>query len=362
MELSKYIKEILMSRDNVIIPNFGAFEKTMLSARIDTITGEMHPPQTGVMFNPNLKIDSGILISYVAEKEKISQEKAVEEIHALVLSWEETLNQGQPVQIIGIGKLEKDGSGNIVYESTITASDFPDSFGLPVITVQENKEIPKAEEVQKDIKKPEEKKLEQKKPEIKKAPLKQKQTPVSESKKTPKTNKSLIPALLIVVPLVVIGVLVYLNFDFVKQKLKDTSHYVSGLVSGNESDTLTTANIITNDSLNAVDSSLVQVTEILENYTIVDESTNSRISIDQSNIENYNKVHIIAGSYRTKSNATRQRSKLVNKGFSAEVLHENKGLYRVSVASFSDVASAANDFERIKTIDDSLDYWLLVSK
>ena len=44
MELSKYIKDILISRDNVIIPNFGAFEKTMLSARIDPKTGEVRAP------------------------------------------------------------------------------------------------------------------------------------------------------------------------------------------------------------------------------------------------------------------------------------------------------------------------------
>ena len=74
------------------------------------------------------------------------------------------------------------------------------------------------------------------------------------------------------------------------------------------------------------------------------------------------KVHIIAGSFKAKKSAQTFRNKLNRKGLKAEVLPEYKGLFRVSVGSYDKVETAVNDFERIKSIDESLSIWVLVAK
>ncbi len=358
MELSKYIKDILISRDNVIIPNFGAFEKTMLSARIDPKTGEMHPPQVGVIFRSDLKIDSGILIKYIAEKEGISEDKVLDEIKGQVTSWEDALNQGQQILLIGIGTLVKDSSGILIFESTITASDFPETYGLPVINIKEKSTVGQPIEKKKEEVQPEKKKVE-----IKKAPIKQKETIIPETKIAKKSNKKLVTTLLIVVPIIAIGILVYLNMNFVKGKLTDTSQFVSGIFTkNNQSDTLNNKQIATADSLNLKDSTENETKTMLENYTIIDESTNTKVALNAENLNTFKKVHIISGSFKTKSFANRQRNHLLKKGFKAEVLPENNGMFRVSVASFENVESAAKDFDRIKAMDESMNYWILVNK
>jgi len=364
VELSKYIKEILISKDNVIIPNFGAFEKTMLSARIDTVTGEMHPPQIGVVFNSELKIDSGILIKYIAEKESIPEEKVVEEIQGQVKIWEETLNQGQQVLIVGIGILSKDSSGILTFESNISASDFPDSYGLPVIELKDKKggvpqkeivpEIQKVEQI-----KVEQVKVEQKKVEVKKPVVKQRETVIPKTNEGKNPNKKLIIALVIAVPVIAIIVIVALNLSATKQKFNDASKFVSSFMSGKSEIDTTKKAIVISDSLKTLDSTTTETKEILENYTIIDESTNSKVLPEAEKLATFKKVHIISGSFKTKSFANRQRNQLVEKGFKAEVLPERDGLFRVSVASYDDAASAAKDLERIKSIDESFDYWIL---
>ena len=368
MELSKYIKEILISRDNVIIPNFGAFEKTMLSARIDPKTGEMHPPQIGVVFKSELKIDSGVLVQYIAEKENAAQDKVTEDIQGQVKIWEDTLNQGQQVLISGIGIITKDSSGNLTFESTISALDFPDSYGLSVITVNDkiggNQPVEQKKEVVQEQKAVvEQKKVEQKKVEVKKAPVKQKETVIPSNNDSKSPNKKLIIGLAIAIPVAALVLFGFLYSDVVKQKFGSASKYVSSLMSSkSSSDTTGKNNLVISDSLKTKDSSNVDTKEILENYSIIDESTNSKISPDSKELSSFKKVYIISGSFKSKIFANRQRKILNKKGFKAEVLPENKGLFRVSVASFEDVVSAAKDFDRIKSIDESLNYWILVDK
>lgn len=357
MELSKYIKEILISRDNVIIPNFGAFEKAMLSARIDTNTGEMHPPQIGVIFNGELKIDSGILIKYIAEKEGTSEDKVAEEIQGQVQIWESALNLGQQVLLAGIGTLVKDSSGNINFDSSITASDFPESYGLPVINIKEKsvggKPVEKKEAV----------KIEEKKEPVKKTPVKQKETKIPEKVTSPKSNKKLVVALFIAVPIIAVIVLGVLNFDFVKQKYNKASHFVSGMLpNNNKTDSIKNNSIVVVDSLSINDSVEIETKTFLENNTIIDGTTNTKIALDSEDLNTIKKVHIISGSFKIKSFANRQRNILVKKGFKAEVLPENNGLFRVSVSSYDNVESAAKDFDKVKAIDDNINYWILVNK
>jgi nucleoid DNA-binding protein len=358
VELSKYIKEVLFSKDNVIIPEFGAFEKITVSASIDEKTGEMAPPHTNVVFKPELKSDNGILIKYIAEKEKIEENKATEEIKKQVDVWNANISSGKNVILPGIGLIHKDSNGEITFKSDVKPSEFPDSYGLPVITVQEKTAAVRNEPIEKkNTKKP-----------IKKTPVKKtpaKKQPVKKTKTTGenKSNKKLIVGLAIGVPIVALIVLGALNFDFVKQKVGEGSNYVSNLFSSKketDSSDIKDDLVVNIDSLSAKDSTNAETEEILENYTIVNSETNAKIEPKIEELNTAKKIHIIGGSFRQKKLAQRQRNKLNRKGYKATILPINKGLYRVSVASYDDIESAVKDFGRIKSIDESLSFWILL--
>jgi cell division protein FtsN len=354
VELNKYIKEILIDRDNVIVAGFGAFEKSFNSAKIDPVTQEMYPPQVTIIFNPELKEDSGVLLKYVSEKENISEENASELIKNQVVEWEAALQSEQGLELVTLGNLSKNPNGEYLFVPVIQASDFPESYGLPIISVQE-----KSATVPPVIKKEEEKKIVEKKAPIQKnsvQPVKKHEPAVVK-----KSNKKLIVGLVIGLPIVALIVLGALNFGFVKQKFNDVSNYVGSLSKDDDSTNLANP-VIVDDSLKVTDSTARETEAILENYTIVNAETNSRVEPKMDELAILKKVYIIAGSYKVKEHATRQRNKLNKKGFTAEVLPVNNGYYRVSVASFDDIKSAANDFDRLKGIDESLDVWILINK
>lgn len=360
MELSNFIKDILLTRDNVIVPDFGGFEKTKVSAAIDETTGEMTPPHNTVVFRPELTSDSGVLIKHIAEKEKISEEAAKEEITKEVEAWNKSFETGKNVLLNGLGMLHKDVSGTISFTPSIKPSDFPDSFGLPIITLQE-----KSASVQQPItKKPEKEKVVKKEIPKKKVPVKK--PVVQKIKKEPsgdnKISKKLIIGLAIGIPVAALIILGALNFDFVKQKFNDTSNFVSGLISGNNDKDTTTVVVENKDTLTAQDSADMETEAILQNYTIINAETNSKIEPKIEELKTVNKVHIIAGSYKRKDYAQRHRNKLNRKGFKAEVLPVNNGLFRVSVGSYDNIEAATNDFDRIKSIDESVNVWILVNK
>ncbi|NJO88598.1 MAG: SPOR domain-containing protein, partial [Chloroflexia bacterium] len=150
----------------------------------------------------------------------------------------------------------------------------------------------------------------------------------------------------------------------VKQKVSEGSNFVSNLFSGEEEKDTSRANenVVNIDSLSAKDSANAETEAILENYTIINSETNTKIEPKMEELTTVKKVHIIAGSFKQKQYAQRQRNKLNKKGFKATVLPESKGLYRVSVASYDNIESAVKDFDRIKSIDESLSVWILINK
>jgi nucleoid DNA-binding protein/cell division protein FtsN len=374
VELSKYIKEILISRDNVIVSGFGAFEKLLASAKIDPVTNEMYPPQITLIFRPELTISSGVLDKFVAEKESVTEEKANELILSAVQEWQNTLQSGQNLILESLGTLSKNESGEYNFVASVQASDFPESYGLPVIPVLEKSTGPvppiKKEEEKKPVeqkiqeKKIPEKKIPEKKPEQKKVlPHKKpiKTVVKTENQGTHKSHKKLIIGLIIGIPVAALIVLGALNFSLVKQKVSSTWNYLTTSSKNDKgsvvlTDSLKTDSTQQNNNLNA------ETQSVIENFTIVNSETNARIDPKTDQLSSVKKVYIIAGSYKVKSFASRQKKILNNKGFKAEVLPVNQGLYRVSVASFNDMARAAKDFDHIKSIDESLDFWILIDR
>ena len=386
MKLDQYIKELLIEKDSIIIKDFGAFEKVLQSAEIDEDTGEIKPPHVTLKFDPSLKIDSGTLSKFVAEKEKISEEEAVKQIAEQVKVWEKELKEGKSVLLEGIG-LIKVKEGKKVFDAQIEPGTFPDMYGLPVITVEKaepvnprkqpiRKEPPKKKTQEKTSEKTAKKILEERRKaaQRRRRPVRKTVKQKTDKGGSEKNNTKLVVTLVILVILIAIGVLVALNFEMAKEKFGLGVEYVNGLFSSGaeeNADENLADEFVDNDSnqiaeIDNIDSATINQNEdetqkILENYTVIDGQTNQTVSSDEQVQGNY-KIEIIAGSFKKLQNAKRYRNQLNNKGFSAKVLPKSNGLYRVSVGSFNDLKAAGSEIENLHEIDPTLNVWILLNK
>jgi len=376
VKLDNYIKEVLIQNDNLIVKGFGAFQKELESAQIDEKSGEIKPPHVTIKFDSTLKIDSGTLTKYIAEKEKITEDEAVKKIIESVKVWETDLKAGKPVEIQGIGIVTQTPSGVRKFEPKILAGSFPDMYGLPVLTVKETTGKPKVTPIKDTEKKAVEKKKEQiKKPPVKqKRPVKKVSKPIKrkltkeEQEEQNKKMKKILLSVLIIVPIIALIVFGALNFDFVKEKFDATTEYVSNIVSGNKQEsTIDTANTIdTTQVISQVEQDSLdkqkKAEEVLQNYTVINGETNESVTPKVENFSDFENVEIIAGSFKSKRNAKKFKNQLNNKGLSAKVLAKTQGLYRVSVGSFSSLEEAAGEIENVHELAPSINVWVLIKK
>lgn len=365
MELSKYIKEILIDRDSIVIPNLGSFEKKTIPASINNETGDMRPPRPDIVFNSQNKAGNGWLYKSIAEKTKISEKEVIEKVNSEVQLLNKTLDAGKTVNLNGLGTLKKEKNGQIIFKADINALDLPDFYGLATINVatkdsaktsvtntkQENKKKPAAKNTKAKKKTTPQRK--QPKPKVKKQVVK------TEEQK--KKDKKRLLLLLLLIPLIALIVLGIWKFDYVKQITNSVVEYFTNDNKKDDKTQKDTVKIVETPVIDTVkDDNNADTEAILENYTIIDSKTNDKIKPKVEEFSNAKKIHIIAGSFARKRNAKDERNKLIKKGFKdAQVLPLNNNLYRVSIASFDKVEDAVQDFERIKSLDNSLDVWIL---
>lgn len=125
----EYISDLLFLHDCVIIPDFGGFICNYKSACIDETTGIICPPSKDILFNRNLKHNDGLLVNWIATKEKISYDKATKQVELFSEELKVKLNQRQRVAFGDIGVLYTDRRFNIIFEPA-DHNFLADSYGM----------------------------------------------------------------------------------------------------------------------------------------------------------------------------------------------------------------------------------------
>lgn len=100
--MDKYIIELLKTHTRIILPELGAF-----------ITKKDEPGN--IVFNEFLKFNDGVFVGYVAEKEKIEKEKALEKTENFVKEILLELERGKSHVIENLGEFKKDDRGKIQF-------------------------------------------------------------------------------------------------------------------------------------------------------------------------------------------------------------------------------------------------------
>ncbi len=117
----QHINYLLLRRDCVIVPGFGAFIAMDIAARIDRENGLIIAPVRRVMFNQAVVSDDGLLATSVARKLSISFEEAREVVAREVDIMRRMLAENGSLECGNLGELRINEEGKISY-SPITLS------------------------------------------------------------------------------------------------------------------------------------------------------------------------------------------------------------------------------------------------
>lgn len=128
VEISQYIKEVLLLNDCVIIPEFGGFVANYKSATVEN--NQFFPPTKEIAFNNKLVSNDGLLINYISEVEGINYFEAKQKLENFVEETLLNLEQNRNVYFDGIGYLHYDSKENLQFEPHLKQNFLVDSFGL----------------------------------------------------------------------------------------------------------------------------------------------------------------------------------------------------------------------------------------
>jgi nucleoid DNA-binding protein len=130
MPLENYISELLYRYNCVVIPNFGAFLAHEVPARINTDINTFYAPSKALAFNGQLKGNDGLLVSYIAESEKTTYDKALSKISKTVEDWKAILEKGEKVKLMPLGSIWYNAEHTIQYDPAQEVNYLTTSFGL----------------------------------------------------------------------------------------------------------------------------------------------------------------------------------------------------------------------------------------
>lgn len=128
--IDQHISQLLFTHECVIIPGFGAFVLTPISAKINTEKNILLPPSKEIGFNRSLSHNDGLLISTYAQASNVSYASAKVNIENYTALLKEQINSGNTINLSDIGSIKADINGNLQFTASNTTNYCKDSFGL----------------------------------------------------------------------------------------------------------------------------------------------------------------------------------------------------------------------------------------
>jgi len=315
MGTEHYIAELLYRYNCVMVPEFGAFLTQMKSAVINDGTNSFSPPSKVLSFNEQLTSNDGLLVSYMADAEKVSYEDMQKQIATVSLKWKTLLKEGNRLSLPNIGELWLNKEGKTQFQPSYQVNYLTSSFGLSTfVSSPVTREVLKEEVIE----------LEEKIPFM--------ITPETRSESTIRPYLKYAAVILLAIATSFTGYRLYNESTSNQELVRQEAHQQ---VSKNiqEATFFNTAPLeLSSVSLNVI--------------------TNKKSSVHQ----------VIAGAFRVQDNAEKKVLQLKEKGYDASYLGVNQyGLHMVAYGSFDDANEALNYLRKIK-LSESPEAWLRTVK
>lgn len=130
MNFEYFLYQYLLNHHKAEIPDFGIFELTKQSAKIDAENALILPPKESIRFEYNSAVHSSDFAKYVAEETNSNLFVVQMDLKAKVSEWRNKLNSENHLALSNIGQFRLDGENNIV-----KISDDADAFGFEEVNL-----------------------------------------------------------------------------------------------------------------------------------------------------------------------------------------------------------------------------------
>jgi hypothetical protein len=312
-KLENYISDLLWKHDCVVVPGFGGFVLNEQPAHFESNSHELLPPGKRITFNRSLSNNDGLLHHYIAQVTGQSFESAQSFVTAQINYWKLQLLSKEPLKLVNLGTLNADVEGRWIFtpaDVTYTKA----AFGLESLQLWPLETAP-AIRIQ--------------------PPKKDKAVPVKAGRRKVWVRRTA-TVVSVICLLAVAGYFLIPQLDNMPElasfsfweKTPDVKPSV--IPEKNEEP----APVIT-DSITPPDINTPTEVPVLD-Y----------------------KFYIIGGSFLKEKNAVRFKSELEQKGYAAEVLHNENGFFRVAYINNPDSLAASRELQKIKT-EENQAAWLL---
>ena len=130
ISIAEAISDLLYVRDTVVVPGLGAFVKKPVSAKVNPVANHFAMPSSIIEFDPNLREDNDLVISYLSEKNDVPEEEAKKLLAMFVSDCFNHLKSGKKLVLNDIGVLYYDWADDLVFEPDQKTNYNSDAFGL----------------------------------------------------------------------------------------------------------------------------------------------------------------------------------------------------------------------------------------
>lgn len=130
MKIAGYIADLLYEHECVVIPGLGGFISRDHRASVHPVKHYFKPPGREIVFNPYLRTNDGLLLSYIARFEQLSYQEARGKLDRFVLKCLSVLDDGKRINFRKIGSISYNKDKQIVFEPDERYNYLSESFGL----------------------------------------------------------------------------------------------------------------------------------------------------------------------------------------------------------------------------------------
>jgi hypothetical protein len=354
MNIGKYIHQLLLENDTIIIPGFGAFISTYKPAELNEDINELKPPSKTVSFNQQIRNNDGLLVGKVAEGEVISHFDALTEIEKERENIIYQLDKGEKFLLDEVGELVLNKQDEIQLIPIEEDNLLLDSFGLESVITEEISEPSKIitaniEEKEQPIISPEIEEIsteeEINEPEEIIAPAAVfEPKPYEADKEEKKKKRAWLWILIILIPIIIVGV--YLTLNQKKQEAlpaKQTNTIIPEI----KEEPVIVADTTIIDTTPEMGKDSVPV-EILEEAPKED-------TIDA----NKPKFYLVGGSFKIEENANTYFSQLKEEGFEPFHLGKRGNFFIVGIGTYNSEKEALHARSVFYEKNPNSDVWIM---
>ena len=298
MEISHYIKELLLLNDCVIIPEFGGFVANYKPATIEN--NQFFPPTKEIAFNNKLISNDGLLINFISETEGLDYFNAKQKLDSFVEETMLNLERNRNVYFEGVGYLHYDSRENLQFEPQLKQNLLVESYGLQNFSYEKlyQRQMPK--------------------PAVK---VEYREPIIFQQRKLKK--------LVIAIPLLIAMALI---------PMKHNNEYLS------KSDMGMWETLIENTPAAPIETPELNLSE-------------TTVNVAATETEQL-KYFIIGGSFKSEENANKYIQQLKEQGYNGQNLGVFKGLNRIAMKGFANMGDAQKELNSLLTKNPGSGVWI----